>query len=113
MSRLARRRNSPLDDPILVAVRERLRTTYGGRIKRMVLYGSRARGDHKRNSDYDIAVFLRDYDGSWGEKSRMADIGYELMMERKKDVSVKPFRLVDWRIDTLFMRHLRRDGIEL
>lgn len=113
MSSPARRRIPPLDDPILVAVRERLRAIYGGRIKRMVLYGSRARGDHKSNSDYDIAVFLRNYNGSWDEISRMADVGYDLMMERKKDVSVKPFRLVDWRIDTLFMRHLRRDGIEL
>jgi len=102
-----------LHDPILVDVRDRLHAIYGDRIKRVVLYGSRARGDHKRDSDYDVAVFLRRYDGSWDEVRRLADLGYELMMEKKKDVSVKPFCLVDWRIDTLFMRHLRRDGIEL
>jgi len=102
-----------LRDPFLADVRHRLHAIYGDRIKRVVLYGSRARGDHKRDSDYDIAVFLREYDGSWDEVKRMADLGYELMMEERKDVSVKPFRLIDWRIDTLFMRHLRRDGIEL
>ncbi len=106
-------KSKALRDPFLADVRRRLHAIYGDRIKRVVLYGSRARGDHKRNSDYDLAVFLRGYDGSWQEVKRMADLGYELMMEERKDVSVKPFRLVDWRIDTLFMRHLRRDGIEL
>jgi predicted nucleotidyltransferase len=32
---------------------------YGDRIERVVLFGSRARGDAQENSDYDVAVFLR------------------------------------------------------
>ena len=32
---------------------------YGDRLERVVLYGSRARGDAREDFDYDVAVFLR------------------------------------------------------
>ncbi len=44
-------------DPILARFRAALDALYGARIERVVLYGSRARGDHREDSDYDIAVF--------------------------------------------------------
>jgi predicted nucleotidyltransferase len=100
-------------DPFLAEIKRRVTEMYGDRIKRVVLYGSRARGDHRRDSDYDVAVFLRDYDGSWSEVSRLADVDFDFLMKTGKDVSIKPFRMVEWRMDTLFMRHLRRDGVEL
>ena len=34
---------------------------YGQRLERVILHSSRARGDTRDQSDYDIAVFLRDY----------------------------------------------------
>jgi uncharacterized protein len=100
-------------DPILAEVKKRLVALYGDRIKRVVLFGSRARGDHKRDSDYDIAVFLRGYGGTMDEVFRLADLNYDFLIGSGKDVSTKPFRIVDWRKDTLIMRHIRRDGIEL
>ena len=108
-----RARIAASEEPVLREVTARLRGLYGDRIKRIVLYGSRARGDHRPDSDYDIAVFLRDYDGAWDETAKMSDLSYELLMEKGWNVSIKLFRLVDWRIDTIFMRHLRRDGIEI
>ena len=101
------------EEPVLRELKARLLAIYGERIKRIVLYGSRARGDHRLDSDYDVAVFLRDYDGAWGETAKMSDLSYEFLTEKSWDVSIKLFRLVDWRIDTVFMRHLRRDGIEI
>jgi hypothetical protein len=39
----------------------RLEAVYGDRLSRVVLYGSRVRGDGRRpDPDYDIAVFLLD-----------------------------------------------------
>ena len=49
----------PHDDPILKRFRAALDRVYGARIERMALFGSRARGDAREDSDYDVAVFLR------------------------------------------------------
>ena len=47
-------------DAILTRSRAALGEIYGDRLERVVLYGSRARGDHRPDSDYDIAVFIKD-----------------------------------------------------
>jgi predicted nucleotidyltransferase len=49
-----------IDDPILKRFRAALDALYGGRLERVVLFGSRARGEARQDSDYDVAVFLRD-----------------------------------------------------
>jgi predicted nucleotidyltransferase len=47
-----------INDPILNRFRAALAETYGDRLERAVLFGSRARGDSPPDSDYDIAVLL-------------------------------------------------------
>ncbi|MBV8452617.1 MAG: nucleotidyltransferase domain-containing protein, partial [Deltaproteobacteria bacterium] len=54
---------NPQDDPVLKCFRAAVTEIYGDRVERVVLYGSRARGDAHQDSDYDIAVFLRDMNG--------------------------------------------------
>jgi predicted nucleotidyltransferase len=49
-----------INDPTLTPFRQALGRLYGDRLERVVLYGSRARGDARQDSDYDLAVFLRD-----------------------------------------------------
>jgi uncharacterized protein len=51
----------PQDNPALKRFRAALTEIYGDRVERVVLHGSRARGDAREDSDYDVAVFLRDY----------------------------------------------------
>jgi uncharacterized protein len=50
----------PTSDPVLQRFRGALSEIYGDRVERVMLLGSRARGDAKPDSDYDIAVFLKD-----------------------------------------------------
>src|ERR1039457_6306237 len=59
-----------VDNPVLRRLRTALDEVYGERIERVVLFGSRARGDARPDSDYDVAVFLEDFDSF--EKSRAA-----------------------------------------
>ncbi len=50
-------------DLILSRFRDAVAETYGERLERVVLFGSRARGDFRPDSDYDVAVFLREMGG--------------------------------------------------
>jgi predicted nucleotidyltransferase len=47
------------DNPILAQFRAALTELYGARLERVVLFGSRARGDAQPDSDYDVAVFTK------------------------------------------------------
>ena len=52
--------DSPLvKDPVLKELKENLKKAAGDRV-RLVLFGSRARGDYGSESDIDVAIIVRD-----------------------------------------------------
>ncbi len=66
-------------DPVLARFRAAVGELYGERIERVVLYGSRARGDANPDSDYDVAVFLRGLTSSrWGEAPRISNSPFSM-----------------------------------
>jgi predicted nucleotidyltransferase len=73
--------NAAVNDPILTRFRHALDEVYGARLERVVLYGSRARGNAGPDSDYDVAVFLRDMTDRWREMDRLADLSTEVLDE--------------------------------
>jgi predicted nucleotidyltransferase len=76
-------------DPILKRFRAGLDKLYGDRIERVVLFGSRARGDAHEDSDYDI------------------------LLDTGAVISAKPFHAGAYQEHTGFMHELRQDGIDL
>jgi hypothetical protein len=56
---------------ILVRFRQALDEMYGNQIERVVLFGSRARGDARPASDYDVAVFLKSLSDRWAKLDRL------------------------------------------
>jgi predicted nucleotidyltransferase len=49
---------SRVEYPVLTRFRGALDALYEVQLERVVLFGSRARGDARPDSDYDVAVFL-------------------------------------------------------
>ncbi|HJU16297.1 MAG TPA: nucleotidyltransferase domain-containing protein [Stellaceae bacterium] len=101
------------EDPTLKRFRAALDKIYGERIERVVLYGSRARGDHRPDSDYDIAVFIRGCDTLFEELRRLASIATEILLDTDADISAMPFPAGAYRERTGFMHELRVDGIDI
>ncbi|HZS81355.1 MAG TPA: nucleotidyltransferase domain-containing protein [Stellaceae bacterium] len=62
------------NDPVLTRFRAALEELYGDRLERVVLFGSRARGDNRTDSDYDVAVFIRELGDRWEEVDRIGSV---------------------------------------
>ena len=78
-----------------------------------MLYGSRARGAARPDSDYDVAVFLRDMDDRGRELYRLADIGTEVLYSGGAVINAMAYDVGAYRDRTPLMFEIRRDGIDL
>jgi hypothetical protein len=83
---------TPADDPVLVRFREALDEIDGRQIERVVLFGSRARGGARPDSDDDVAVFLTDPGAV---------------------ISAKPFPAGAYREPLPLMQEIPADGLDL
>ncbi len=100
-------------DPVLRRFRAALDEIYGDRIERVVLYGSRARGDAHDESDYDVAVFLHSFDTLWIEAGRIAPIVTDIAAESGQVIDFLPYPARAYLNMTPFMRNVRHDGRDL
>ena len=100
-------------DPVLTRLRSALDELYGARIERVVLFGSRARGDAHSESDYDVAVFLRDLPDRWAEAWRLADLCTQLIGETGEVVNALVFAAGAYNARTPLMHELRLEGVDI
>ena len=105
--------DSPAGDPILKRFRAALNTLYGDRIERVVLFGSRARGDAREDSDFDVAVFLKGLTDRWQEVDRIVPIVTDFLYEDAVFIHAMPHRAGSYEDRTSLMREIRREGIDL
>jgi predicted nucleotidyltransferase len=102
-----------LSDPILARFRAALDELYGDSLERVVLFGSRARKDAHQDSDYDVAIFLRDLTDRWREIDRLAAIETDILADTGAFIHAMPYRAGSYRERTPLMHEIRRDGIDL
>lgn len=106
-------KNAPADDPVLQRFKAALQEMYGDQIDRVVLFGSRARGEARPDSDYDIVVFLKQLPDAWKERFRLASLRVDFLDETGAFIDAKPYPTTAYRDRTPLMHEIRRDGLDL
>ncbi len=103
-------------NPVLTRFRAALAEMYGGRLERVVLFGSQARGEARPDSDYDVAVFLNGMNGSsdrWAELHKLAALRVEFIDETGVFFDAKPYPAGAYRERSPLMHEIRREGLDL
>ena len=81
---------------------------------RIMLYGSRARGDAQPDSDYDVAVFLHDMPDRFAEMNRLADLSTAILDETGEFIHVMPYRSDAYNDEEMPLMHeIRSEGADL
>ena len=118
MTALAPRAIVALEDA-LGAFAADLRSHYGPRLAAVYLFGSRARGEGRADSDADVAVILNDASVRfWDEKTVLIDLAYEHILDSGIHIQAWPFTRSEWERPQghpheRLLRSARRDACEL
>lgn len=104
---------SPLQDEIVIRFVGELKKNIPQYLKKVILYGSRARGDHKKNSDYDFLVILSQKNLQLNDL--VYDAGYSILDSYEKLASCIIWDEMEWnqKKDFSFAKNISRDGISL
>jgi predicted nucleotidyltransferase len=99
--------------PNLAPIREFKRlaeSALPGRVKKVVLYGSRARGSARPESDWDVAVFIKGRVAA-KEATTLSHIGSDLFFDRGWNIHPVVLPARREAEDSVFLRSVRKDGI--
>jgi predicted nucleotidyltransferase len=100
-------------DPVARAFAQRLRHRLGKHLREVRLFGSRARGDARNSSDYDMLVIV---DQRTSEiRSEILDIEVDLLDEYDVLVTSMLRSEDEWRVSQNypFARNIAREGVTL
>jgi predicted nucleotidyltransferase len=85
---------------------------YGGKIKKVILYGSYVRGEATKDSDIDILVLVDDSLNPFEVRESLSDLLFDILLEEGELVSVIaiPEHLFE-SYNSPFMLNVRKEGV--
>lgn len=113
----ARQAAPALPKPVQAALDElksKLAAMYGPRLRRLILYGSHARGDATPASDVDVLVVLAGPVARGAEIERIVESTYDILLARGVHLSAHPIEETEFLTRaTPLLVNVRREGIPL
>ena len=89
-----------------------LRALYGERLRQVMLYGSRARGDAEPSSDIDTLVVLNSLSDFWTEFARISPIASRISLEFDLVISALPIAAEQYdKAETPLLMNTHREGV--
>ena len=91
---------------------QKVRERFGDRVAGIYLYGSRARGDFRQDSDTDVAIVLKEVD-FWSDLFDLVDLAFDLNVGSETYIQPRPVSLEDWRGHSApgsFLAEIKRDA---
>lgn len=93
-------------------IKAHLNQTYGEGIKRVILYGSYARGEATKDSDVDVLVLIGPALKPSEIDESLSDLLYDMLMEEGELVSVIAIPEEQYKnYDSPFMLNVRKEGV--
>ena len=104
-----------MKDPIVSKFLQRARAVKN-KIRAIFLFGSRARGNARPDSDYDLLLVVAE-DFTVADKDKLYDIVMDILLETGRLVSLKIFKQAVFqklrRMGTPFTQNVVREGIKI
>lgn len=98
---------------MLTRFKRRAAEAMPGRVAKVVLYGSRARGEGAPDSDWDLAVFLGGAPPGAEDRRALADAAYDLIVDSGEFIQPLALPLSRWDEDSSLLRDIREHGVEV
>lgn len=88
------------------------------RYERAILYGSRARGDFRPDSDADLALIMSERADDWPTLSALSGLAFDVFLETGILIQPVPISTQNWSDPEhfprpSFLRNVAREGIDL
>ncbi|MGI9302470.1 MAG: nucleotidyltransferase domain-containing protein [Gammaproteobacteria bacterium] len=102
----------------LASFKSRLAERYGKHLKAVYLFGSRARGDNRPDSDADVAIFLDSVQDPLAEQLDLIEEGYPILLETGINIQPWVFEEASLQVPSNhraahLVETVQRDGIAL
>jgi predicted nucleotidyltransferase len=93
----------------------RARAELGGRVERIVLYGSRARGDYEDESDIDLLVFVNKGEDLERIRESLSELAWEICNKYDSSFFIQRWAFTEEDFEReasyFFIRNIKREGV--